>query len=299
MKSLCLKLPLLLLLLVLVIFPNLALAKSIGPGKGCLEMAEPTGASKGPMKLYYYQPASWHAGDKIVVVIHGMTRNVTGYREYWVPLADENNLLIVCPEFSLEKYPGATKFNLGNVSTTNNTKGTIKPESEWYYSVIDRIIAKIKADTNSPNSKTIVFGHSAGGQFVHRYAMLNEINSADLLIAANPGYYLMPDFSAPFPYGLKKLSYSEERLKEAFKRPLVILAGENDIKRTKNLNQTAYADIQGLTRFDRAFNFYQASWKASKRLKTQFNWKIDTVPGVGHSGPGMSRHAVQYVKDLK
>ena len=45
-----------------------------------------------------------------------------------------------------------------------------------------------------------LYGHSAGGQFVHRYVAFADAPRMESAVAANSGWYTMPDDGA-FPYG--------------------------------------------------------------------------------------------------
>ncbi len=74
------------------------------------------------------------------------------------------------------------------------------------FDFVDEILRKLAKKDIFPNLKTIVVaGHSAGGQFLNRYAMSNKVH--DTLgvtvnyVVANPSSYAWPDASRPLPEG--------------------------------------------------------------------------------------------------
>ena len=80
----------------------------------------------------------------IVVVFHGSNRNAKNYRSGWVGPAEDNNLLIICPEFTQAKYPGIRYYNTGNIMDRMSGNGILQPQSRWVFPAIDRIINDIK-----------------------------------------------------------------------------------------------------------------------------------------------------------
>ena len=49
-----------------------------------------------------------------------------------------------------------------------------------------------------------VFGHSAGGQFAHRFLMFKPNSRLDKMVASGSGWYTVPNLDFNFPYGFKK-----------------------------------------------------------------------------------------------
>lgn len=89
------------------------LAESAGlpVGKSSYGFVEQTGVTSDPIRIYAYRSAGWKPGKVIVVVFHGSNRNAKNYRSGWVGPAEDNNLLIICPEFTQAKYPGIRYYN--------------------------------------------------------------------------------------------------------------------------------------------------------------------------------------------
>ena len=264
-------------------------AENLHKGTGVYQFAESTGKTDDPIIIYYYYPKNWKNGDKIFVVFHGMGRNAEPFMNGLKTDAEEKNFLLICPEFTNTKYNGSSYYNFGHVIE----KKKITPSTEWTYNVVNRIIDDVKKRAGATKSKVIFFGHSAGGQFIHRYVFLADEIKADKIFSANAGTYMMPDENINFPYGLKRVPIAEKNLKRAYGKKVIILLGEEDIKRTtKTFPKSVAADKQGFTRLERGKNFFAQSKSKAEELGTKFNWQLITVPKVGHEGVAMARAAL-------
>ena len=263
---------------------------TIPVGSGSYLMPESQGNSYEPMRIFTYRSSSWQDGKPVIVVFHGLNRNADTYRDGWIKAAEEKGFLVVCPEFSEEKFPGVPYYNLGHVV---NQEGDVQlnPESTWIFSVIDDVTADVRARMQLHKSPVILFAHSAGAQLIHRYVLVGDKCTADKIVIANAGWYTMPDRSVDFPYGLKGLSISDKQLAKAFSKPVTILLGDQDTKRSKVLRKTPEADAQGMNRLERGHAFYQKAQETAKKMGVPFKWQLQEVPGVGHDGDAMGAYA--------
>jgi hypothetical protein len=270
-------------------------AEALPVGASNYLIEEKSGVTEDPVRVYAYRSAGWQPGNVIVFVFHGMKRNAEEYCSGWVSHADEYDLLIICPEFTKEKYPGSRYYHTGNIMNRTDGTGSLQPKDHWVLPAIDRIIGKVITEMGAYASPVVIFGHSAGGQIVHRYALLGGKTDACLIIPANAGLYTMPDKDVPFPYGLGGVPVSDVDLAEAFAKPVVVLLGEEDIKRSSNLRMTPEADRQGLNRLARGKSFFAAAKAKAEALGVPFNWRLVTVPGVGHQGTKMGNAAMNII----
>jgi len=267
-------------------------------GAGMFTMPEDTGANTNNLQVFYYRPANWTPDKPIVVVQHGLKRNAQEYRDGWVKYADQYTLLVVCPEFSEEKYPGVRYYNTGNVSDTDDDTGNLQPKDKWVFPVINHVFNEVKIRSGATNNTFTLFGHSAGAQLVHRYVLLGGQTQAERIISANAGWYTMPDTNAKFPYGIKDMSLSKEELTKVFAKPVTILLGEKDNNPNhKILRHTLQADAQGFSRFERGNQFFNKAKEKAAELGVPFNWNLITVPGVGHSDVGMAAAAAKLIAE--
>lgn len=239
-----------------------------------------------PITLHTYRPESYRIGNPVVLVQHGMQRNGDEYRDFWIPAADKHGLLIVAPTFSNEAYPKAESYNNGLIRKED---GSIAPRERWVYGGITRIWALLRDSGVTNRAKAHLFGHSAGGQFVHRLLSVERHDAYEAAMAGNPGWYSLPTLDLPFPEGLGDLGLTEDHLRRLLAFPLTILAGEQDKKTDDpNLPKNEEALRQGPHRFARAHNYFAFGKAAAERLGASFAWRLQPVPLIGHDGRAMS-----------
>ena len=245
-----------------------------------------------PQKLipvWYYMPSKFSANSPILFVISGYYRDGKKYMEPWKNFAERNGVLLLAPEFPHKYFPGARGFHLGNIYDKD---GKRVPEEKWTFTSIEHIFDCIKESTGNRSPRYYIYGHSAGGQFVHRFVIFKPDARVKKAIAANAGWYTVPDFNQVFPYGLYNSPANEEGLKKSFGIELVILLGDKDNDPDhKLLKRTRKANLQGLHRFARGQYFYETAKKEANRLRTNFNWTLEIVRGAGHSNREMQRGA--------
>ena len=108
------------LLFVLFLLPSgcsaVPLSEKNSCGPGVFSISEKTGVNNDMMKVFYYRPYNWNPNTPVMLVQHGVQRNAADYRDELIKCAEDYNILIVCPEFSKEKYPGARYYNLANIA---------------------------------------------------------------------------------------------------------------------------------------------------------------------------------------
>src|SRR5690606_9637813 len=265
----------------------------IKEGKGSFDYIVTQSETKKIIPVYYYRPEGDVTKMPILFVMHGTNRNADTYRDNWVDLAKEYNVLIIVPEFSREYFPTSRQYNYGNIMTK---EGVHIPKSEWSYTLIDPIFDTVVQDVQSNESAYDIFGHSAGSQFTHRFAIFLNQTKANRIVSANAGTYTMPDFEVEFPFGLKGTICDQGCLRSAYAKKLVIQLGKEDTDPNhKHLNTSDEAMKQGSHRLERGHNFYERSQSIAKKHGWKFNWSIRQVPGVGHDNRGMAIDAAEYL----
>ena len=178
------------------------------------------------------------------------------------------------------------------------TRSTLLDSTQWTFSFIEPIFEYLIENEVSTVETYGIYGHSAGSQFVHRFALFTHPTHAKIFISANAGWYTMTDFKEPFPYGFQNSPMTEENIKGKFKLDLVILLGENDTDpNASSLRKTEEAMRQGKHRFERGNSFYTKAKSMADSLGTEFKWTKVTVPEVGHSNFGMAPAAAKLFYD--
>lgn len=243
------------------------------------------------LPVFLYRPPMAGPDSLIVFVMHGVQRDGDRYRDEWRDLADKHDLIIVVPTFGRKDFPTASSYNLGNII---DEKGRKNPKAKWSFSAIEPLFDDIVCRVSGKQKGYTLYGHSAGGQFVHRYIAFADAPRLKSAVAANSGWYTMPDDRA-FPYGWGGDAAGLVSPERAFQRPLTILLGTGDTERNDpNLRKNEQADGQGFTRFDRGHGFLAAARKLVGETKP-FRWQIAYAPGIGHDNGKMAPFAIPYL----
>jgi pimeloyl-ACP methyl ester carboxylesterase len=271
--------------------PKITETRSIQTGKDTIVIQAYKDSKRKSIKVWTYKPESWNDKDKVVFVMHGGGRNADDYLNTWVDLADKHNLLVVAPEFEnkFSKYI-TNDYQEGNLYTFFGSKN---PKSEWAYTIIENIFDHIKSVNNITTEQYDIFGHSAGGQFVHRMVMLMPESRIQTAVAANSGFYTLPKEDLPYPYGIKNTGAD---LQESYKKRLIILLGELDNDPSLGtFTTTDLAMKQGAHRVERGTTFFNTNREWKNHNNWAFIWQMDTVRNVGHDYKKMSENAVEWI----
>lgn len=261
--------------------------RAADPAPGRFEYAQ---AGK-TVTVWYYVPAAAGPDAPMVVVLPGLRRNGLDYLHDWTGLAQAGKFLLVVPEFSEAQFPGDEGYIYGN---TVDQAGRPVPREQWSFSMIEPIFDAVRARTGNQSARYRIYGHSAGAQFVQRFIYFVPRARVAAAVAANAGWYMLPDLAGAFPYGLKGTPVTAGDLRHALGLPLVVLLGTADTNaHDKVLRHTPEAEAQGAYRFARGQFFFAQAARAAQAQHLPFGWRLATAPGVGHSDPGMAPFAVQ------
>jgi pimeloyl-ACP methyl ester carboxylesterase len=262
-------------------------ATSIPNGKWSFVFTDAKGrGAEAPMRVYTYRPRKCDEKCPIQFVLHGVKRNASDYRDAWELVADNYNVVIVAPEFDQRHWPRAAGYNLGDVERQGD------PE-KWAFSVIEHLFDEVREGRTDYR----IFGHSAGAQFIQRMMFFRPDHRAAVAVAANPGWYTMPEWrkdrkADAFPYSLLGAKVGEAELRKALARRFVLMVGEkDDDPDDENLNKSDGARKQGENRLERGENFFKEATSAARDLGVKFAWDLVEVPDTTHDFIAMSRAA--------
>jgi hypothetical protein len=258
-----------------------------------------------------------------VIVVHGTNRNADTYFETMVLATIQagwlDSTLVIAPSFkTAEDLPAADEprwtsfgWKAGHLSRTAGASATRVSS----YAVVDEILRKLGRQDLYPALRTVVVtGHSAGGQYAHRFAagstVEDEVPQIRLrYLVANPSSWLYlgperalswnpPSFGLPdrqecpgyneWHYGLEELNTYMSRLtleeirSQLGSRDVVVAVGDGDTG-SSLLDVSCAANLQGEHRYERGLT-----------LAAYMDWALPgnghhlhVVPGVGHSSRGM------------
>jgi poly(3-hydroxybutyrate) depolymerase len=227
-------------------------ATPVPSGKWSFVFTDRQGLPDRPIRVYTYRPRQCDSTCPMLIALHGKNRRASAMRDHFELAADRHGFLVVAPEFSEKHWPKAGDYQLGRVADE-------KDRRLWTYAVIERLFDEMRDGQKDYR----LFGHSAGAQFVHRMALLMPENRASVVLAANAGWYLMPEWRkdkdpSGYPHSLVGSPAGEGELRTAMGRRLV-----------------------------------------ARDLGVKFAWELAYVPGAGHEASKMARAAADHLAGAK
>lgn len=267
-------------------------------GRGSYVFEDPAINQGRRLRVFYQVPERLRPDTPVLIVMHGVNRDADRYRDDWAEVAERHGAVLVCPEFSRADFPADAQYNFGNVyGPVVDETGLLPkplPEAQWTFSCLDPLFDAVAGRLRLRTRGYLLYGHSAGSQFVHRMAFFKPAAKALRIVSANAGWYTFPDAAVAFPYGLGGTGLDDARLKRALGLPVTILLGDQDIDPNhKQLRRSPGAQAQGAYRLARGRAFFEAARRQAERLKTPFAWTLVVAPGVAHNDKQMSIHAEQ------
>ena len=163
--------------------------------------------------------------------------------------------------------------------------GTLTDRRRWSFTTVEAIFDEVKRRGGATRNAYRIYGHSGGGQFVHRMVLLMPQTRIENALASNPGFYTMPTLEAALPYGLGRVLDSARapaQLEAAFGRQLTVLLGAEDTVLTNPSLKRPEAMAQGEHRVERGDTFFETARHEALRLGVPFRWRLQTVPGASH-----------------
>jgi pimeloyl-ACP methyl ester carboxylesterase len=247
-----------------------------------------------PITVHYYKPANATAQSEVLIAIHGAERSASRARDNWIKAARRSSFIVLAPEFDAERF-SERLFQLGGMERTDH--------ADWTFQLIEDLFDKVRSEEGLSTGTYKLFGHSAGGQFVHRFVLMMPRPRLSAAVAANSGSYTWAAYprsthDIKFPFALDKRVTDQDQLKAAFGQNLVILLGEDDIHTVAaNFPRSKVAMAEGATRLERGKNFCAGAQTQAQALALPLNWKCITVPNVGHDSARMSKAAAAILFD--
>ncbi|PLY03083.1 MAG: hypothetical protein C0623_02505 [Desulfuromonas sp.] len=225
------------------------------------------------MDYFIYLPKSGIQENRVMVTIHGISRNAEQHVKGFAAQAEQHGAALVAPLFPKSQYPRYQRLG----ATVHEGRADF---------AFDRVLQEVRALINIDPVPLKIFGFSGGGQFAHRYAMFYPKRVERLVLGA-PGWYTFPDAERPYPYGLGS---SEEWPQLRFTPrhflgiPSLVLVGENDDIRDDDLNKMRRIDaIQGLNRVERGERWVQAMNSLARAFQENTDYRFESVPNATHA----------------
>jgi pimeloyl-ACP methyl ester carboxylesterase len=233
--------------------------------------------------VHTYRPEGC-AEPKLLILFAGYDRDADKYRDRAVPLANRACLLLFAPLLDRERFPN-WRYQRAGV----HRDARVQPENAWTQLVLRNLIAWARRWSGRSDIPTILFGHSAGAQFLSRAAAYFPPEDAYRIVIANPSVHVMPSLEEAVPYGFDGIFERDqraERLRAYLRQRITIFLGQEDTGSRLLVDDEA-ARRQGDNRYQRGKKVFAAGRAAAKQNGWPFNWRLIEVPGVGHSSRDM------------
>jgi hypothetical protein len=312
---------LLLIFLVIVCVPAAAAQPCTTATSDCTEWVKVADEARSLIYRTYPLEVKNEKITRALIVVHGQGRDADNYFRTSLAAAflanAFNDTLVISPRFASNNGTGcrdtlaANEINWSCAGDSWRSGGVAISHSKLTsYDFMDQVLRKLARKEMFPNLKAIVLtGHSAGGQFVTRYEMANQIHDGLGLpityVVSNPSSYSYLDAERPsgptnelrafgdarncttydnWPYGLKnRTGYSAKIADDLLKkqlaaRPVIYLLGELDVLPLAGFDSSCPAMAQGPTRLARGQSF--AAY-VNEKYKAQH--KAVVVPLCGHN----------------
>ena len=275
----------LLLLLVLPIYVNAA------------EIKQTTFAywDKPDVEIFYITPEIINKDTKVLFVIHGNSRNAEDYLSAWIPHVTNKNVIVAAPQFRKIDFRYFFLLEMAESSGKLNSN-----KDEYLNNSISLFFNYLKSKFSLSTETYRMFGHSAGAQFTHRYMLLSMDNRISNTVIANAGWYTFIT-DDEFPYGINNspINISNEQIKWFMSKKANLLIGSDDIG-FKSVNSSKGAKLQGLTRVDRATNYFNSLIMNSESRGYALRWNYRVLDRVDHDFKKVTPYAAQILlRDIK
>jgi pimeloyl-ACP methyl ester carboxylesterase len=277
-------------------------ATPVPSGRWSFVFTDQKGRPDRPIRVFTYRPKQCDTTCPIVIVLHGTKRDAYPYMKHWGSIADEHKLIVIGPQFEARHWPKAAAYNEGDVKAQPGREG-------WVFAAIEHLFDEVR----DGQKDYVLFGHGAGAQVVQRMALYRPDNRARVMIAANPGWYTMPEWRKdkvkvgdkeveraikdPFPYSMIDSPAGEPELKAALQKRLVLVVNDKDPEPADDeaLEKGDSVKKQGDSRIDRAENFIKAGTTASQELGVKLAWELNEAPDKAVDAWSVSEYAANTV----
>jgi len=249
---------------------------------------------------FLYRPTKPSNPPQTLVVIHGtpakdLTAGETAlyYAEHWAPFAEENGWLLLVPAFNQADFSSRRGEITDALTGYRGLFGREIGADEW----ILRLLGLGWEALDQPEAPILIYGHSAGGQYVGRFLVTHPERVERAVISAAVTYP-QPDPALSWPYGMGPLSseivwddgttaqvaVQPDLVKwlAASQIPTKVIVGLNDLE-----PQLQRPGQEGRVRLAIGKNWVESMrlFASENGLESQISF--EAIPGKGHSMLGL------------
>jgi hypothetical protein len=239
----------------------------------------------------------------LLIVVHGALRNSADYLGHAVRAAElagaAERTLAVAPQFLADVDGQSGRVLSWDVEGWKGGEPALSPAPVSSFTAMDCLLGRLAGAART----VVIAGHSAGGQFVNRYAIVGRLPGelAVRFVISNPSSYLY--FSperpvlVPDPSQVNRWRYGfedppgyvdrspQEYLRRYLGRDVSIVLGAQDRDPAAVLLEVSPpAMAQGPNRLDRGIHYHRHVRQMARRAGLPARHRLITLPGVGHDG---------------
>lgn len=230
------------------------------------------------LEIFTYRPKKC-TPSALLIVFHGLLRNADSYRDDLHSVANEFCMLEVVPLFDEQRFP-SWRYQKGGIVH----HGAVQPTSEWTGNLVVRLVDWVRKGEDQPTLPYFLVGHSAGAQFLSRFAAFIP-NEAMAIVIANPSTHVLPSLEVEPPFGFRGVydpGKAEAALRDYLAQPVILVLGEEDVG-DKNRDDEPAALQQGRTRYERGMNTFRFAQATAAARGWPLRWHLIELPGIGHN----------------
>lgn len=216
-----------------------------------------------------------------LVSIHGISRNACEHIFQFRDAAEDYGTPVIAPLFTRNDHRRFQRLAAGAAGVRADA-------------AFDLTLREVAETCGVSFDKIRIFGHSAGGQFAHRYLMAHP-ERADRLSIFAPGWYSLPTTDYNFPYGVGGKRSPIKSLDRFFDISTQVLVGERDRFRDSSLRKSKKLDLmQGVDRVERANTWVSAMQARAREMTKPNRVELIVIPDAGHSfGENCRKHRLK------
>lgn len=246
-----------------------------------------------PVGIYYHIPRNADpATAPVLFLIPGSNRDAESLLNAVRSKLDELGVICFALEFKEKDYPLIDYQEMGIV----DNEGIPRKRRLQTTELPDRIFRYIRAHSDIRAEKYDLYGHSAGGQFIHRFLLFHDSPLVNRAMVGSPGWYTFPDPARRYPYGVQGTrDAGQRRIRRFLRKQVVLHLGAADTVRESYLRKTPEAEAQGHNRLERGRTFYDFLRDAAAKCGQPLSWGYLEAEGVPHRSDLMALRGLDYL----
>jgi pimeloyl-ACP methyl ester carboxylesterase len=258
-----------------------ALLMGLAVSAGCTRLGCPGEAAPGAtqchelesgLTFFSHVPDNLDRTAPLFVAVHGTGRDAEYYVGNFSGKAESAGLALMAPLFDEWRY--------SHYQVIERERGGNRADL-----ALQTMVASLKTSLGITSQQILLYGHSGGAQFAHRYMMAHPEEVAALAVSA-AGYYTWPDPSLDYPLGLRDPgrdgapSFEPEKF---LRVPAAVFVGSGDIIRDEDFYTGPRVDeLQGRTRVERGKMWVDKMQAAARAGGHDTPYKYEVITGARH-----------------